>query len=128
MQKFPMLAATMSAALSANAAMASSGSYNGNWPVTITGSQMFNGSHCVQLSGDTTGTAILDNTYEGGFQVTYRTILVFLYIDGSGQEPASLLFSSPATDGNIGKGGFHFIQGSYPYDSGKAVFGTKGGC
>ena len=29
---------------------------------------------------------------------------------------------------NIGKGAFDFIQGGTSYDSGKELFGTKGGC
>jgi hypothetical protein len=120
------LASALSVAISTNAAMAGSVSYNGNWPVTITGSQSFNGTHCVELGTD--GSALLDGTYYGEFQVIRRTILVFLDITGSGEEPASLLFSSPASNGNIGKGAFDFIQGGYSYDSGKEVFGMKGSC
>jgi hypothetical protein len=123
---FARAAATLCVALSANAAMASNASYNGNWPITITDSQEFNGSHCVALSAG--GGAILDGTYYGGFQVINRVIVVYLDITGSGEEPASLVFSSPAKNGNIGKGAFNFIQGGYPYDSGKEIFGTKGGC
>jgi hypothetical protein len=113
----------VSMALAASTAVAKS--YTGNWPVTIKGSADFNGPHCVELSG---GSALLDDTYYGEFQVIGRTILVFLDITGSGEEPASLLFSSPADKGNIGKGAFDEIQGGTSYDSGTTVFGTKGGC
>ena len=119
------LATALSVVLPASAAMASNVSYNGKWPVTIAGSKSFNGSHCVEL---TQGSALLDGTYYGGFQVISHTILVFLDITGSGEEPASLVFSAPATKGNIGKGAFDFIQGGSSYDSGTAVFGTRGGC
>jgi hypothetical protein len=119
------VAAALSVVLPANAAMASSVNYNGNWPVTITGSQGYDGSHCVELTG---GSALLDGTSYGGFQVIGRTILVFIDTTGSGEEPATLLFSAPAMKGNIGKGAFDFIQGGTSYDSGKAVFGIKGGC
>ena len=101
----------------------------GNWPITITGSQDFNGSHCVALTGGySSGGAILDSTYYGAFQVSNGTILVFLDITGSGEEPATLLFSSSTRKGKIGKGAFSFIQGGYSYDSCMEVFGTKGGC
>jgi hypothetical protein len=125
MKKRLMLAGILSGALSANAAMAGGANYNGNWPVTITGSRSFNGAHCLEL---TDGSALLDSTYFGAFQVIGRTILVYLDITGSGEEPASLVFSSPASKGNIGKGAFDFIQGGTSYDSGKEAFGTKGGC
>jgi hypothetical protein len=120
------LTAALTTVVSVNAAVAGSVSYNGNWPVTITGSEDFNGTHCVELGAD--GSALLDSTYYGGFQVIGRTIVVFLDIDGSGEEPASLVFSSTANNGNIGKGAFDEIQGGTSYDSGKEVFGTKGGC
>ena len=93
--------------------------------LTITGSQQFNGAHCVALGQG----AELDGTYIGGFQVIGRIVSVFLDIDGSGQEPATLLFSAHALDGNIGKNAlFEYIQGGYLYDSGNATFGAKGGC
>lgn len=119
------LATALSMVLPAGAAMAKSAGYNGDWPVTITGSKNFNGSHCVKLND---GTAQMDDTYDGGFQVISRTIVVFLQTDGQNGELATLLFSAPATRGNIGKGAFEFIEGGESYDSGEAKFGTNGGC
>ena len=51
------LATALSMAVPA-AAMAKSANYNGNWPVTITGSQNYNGAHCVELDD---GGALLDS-------------------------------------------------------------------
>lgn len=117
------LAAALSLAVSASAAMAAD--IAGSYPVTITGSKDYNGTHCLVLGQG----AELDGTYVGGFQVIGRVLSAFLDIDGSGQEPATLLFSAPAKDGNIGKGAlFEYIQGGYLYDSGEAKFGKKGGC
>jgi len=119
------LAAVLPVTISASAAQAGGASYNGHWPVTITGSQQFNGPHCIVMQN---GSALMDSAYYGAFQIINGTILVFFDITGSGEEPASLVFSSPARNGKIGKGIFDFIQGGTSYDSGKETFGTKGGC
>ena len=98
---------------------------DGNWPVTITNSQQFNGSHCLTIGQG----AELDNTYIGDFRVIGNNFNAFLEIDGSGQEPATLLFIARAKNGVITKNGaFEYIQGGYLYDSGTATFGKKGDC
>lgn len=126
MKKSLMLTAALALALSAGAASAAdTAGFNGNWPVTITGSQGFNGQHCIQLSN---GAALLDNSNYGAFKVIGGIMLVYIQTVGSGQELASLVFASPARNSMIGKGEFNYIQGGYSFDSGTEVFGTKGGC
>ena len=118
------VASTLVLTMSVNAAMAGS-VFDGRWPVTISGSQQFNGAHCLVIG---TG-AVLDNTYEGGFQAIAGILEVYLDITGSGQEPATLLFSAHAKKNGIGTtAAFEYIQGGFRYDSGTATFGTKGGC
>jgi hypothetical protein len=118
------LAATLIPPVSAGGAMAAH-TINGNYAVTISGSQGFNGSHCLVLGQG----ADLDNTYQGGFQVISTTLVVYLDITGSGEEPATLLFSGPARNGVVGKNfAFEYIQGGYRYDGGNAAFGKKGSC
>jgi hypothetical protein len=96
-----------------------------DWPVTITGSSGYNGSHCLALKF---GSAVLDGEYSGGFQVIGRTLLVYLDTTGSNGDPATLLFSAQAAKDKIGKGAFEYIQGGTSYDDGSAAFGTKNGC
>jgi hypothetical protein len=48
---------------------------------------------------------------------------------GSGEEPASWMFSVPAHDGGIGKhGAFGYVQGGTPYGSASATFRANGSC
>jgi hypothetical protein len=139
------LAAALSMAVGTGAAMAASGSYTGNYKVSLThdvfpNTTGYNGhgpnsTHCIALSDDGSvgwphsGYAILDGQYEGQFSVIGPTILIYLDITGSGEEPASLTFSTRARDGTIGaKGAFDDIQGGYSYDAADATFGTKGSC
>jgi hypothetical protein len=139
------LAAALSMAIPAGAATAGSVSYTGNWQVKLThdvypNNTGYNGhgpnsTHCIALTDDGSigwphsGFAELDGQYEGQFSVIDRTILIYLDITGSGEEPASLTFSTTASDGNIGnKGAYDEIQGGYSYDAADATFGTKGSC
>lgn len=138
------LAAALSMAVSANAAMAS-GSYTGNWKVALThdvfpNNTGYNGhgpntTHCIALTDDgsigwpDSGYAVMDGQYEGQFSVIGHTIVIYLDIIGSGQEPADLTFSATARDGSIAKkGAYDEIQGGYSYDAADATFGTKGSC
>lgn len=48
---------------------------------------------------------------------------------GSGEEPASLVFTGAARNGAIGKkGAYDEIQGGTSYDADDATFGTNGSC
>lgn len=139
------LAATLSTVAWTSAATASGDSYTGNWKVTLTHDVYLNNTgynghgpnstHCIALIDDGSvgwphsGYAELDGQYEGQFSVIGRTILIYLDIAGSGEEPASLTFSTRARDGNIGKkGAYDEIQGGTSYDADDATFSTKGSC
>jgi len=127
-----LLAIAAAAAMATSASAAAPGLYSGAWPVKVTLSQQFNGAHCVVLTDDGSGfphsgPATMAQTEGGVFQVIGDTLLVSLQVIGSGEEIATYVFSAPARDGMLGKGIWGYVQG-YPIDSGKAVFGAKGGC
>ena len=141
------LAAALSTTIFAGAATAGTVSYTGNYQVSLTHdvyltSQGYTGhgpntTHCLALTDDgsvgwpNSGYAVLDNDLNtsGQFAVIDHTIIIYVYTIGSGQEPASLTFSTTARDGIIGqKGAFDEIQGGTSYDADKATFGAKGSC
>jgi len=131
MNKLLAIAAVVALTLSAHAAAA--GLYSGRWPVTVTMSQHYNGAHCLVLIDDGSagfphsGSASLTGTEGGVFQVIGRTLLVSLQVVGSGEEVATYVFSAPARDGILGEGVWGYVQGEAA-DSGRAVFGNRGGC
>jgi hypothetical protein len=132
MNKLLSLAAA-AVALTTSAHAAAPGLYSGNWPVTVSRSQSFNGPHCLMLTDDGSagfphsGSATLPGTEPGEFQVIGHTLLVTLGVVGSGEEVATDIFSAPARDGIFGEGVWGYVQGG-TNDSGRAVFGNNGGC
>jgi hypothetical protein len=74
---------------------------------------------------------MLDHSFNssGQFAVIGNTILIYVYTLGSGQEPASLVFSGHARNGEIGKkAAFDNLQGGESFDAADATFGEKGSC
>ena len=147
MKMLPVFASILPLVIGAGAATASSGSFSGNYQVKLTHdvyltTQGYTGhgpdsTHCLAISDDgsvgwpNSGYAVLDNDLNtsGQFAVIDHTIIIYVYTIGSGQEPASLTFSTTARDGIIGqKGAFDEIQGGTSYDADKATFGAKGSC
>lgn len=128
-----LLAMAMAAALATSARAAAPGFYTGHWPVTVSLSQHYDGVHCLMLIDNGSfgfphsGSALLAGTQNGVFQIIGRTLFVSLVVPGGGQEAATYVFTAPASDGMLGKGVWGYVQGD-PTDSGKAVFGAKGGC
>ena len=58
-----------------------------------------------------------------------NTIVICIDTVGSGEEPASLVFTGAARNGAIGKkGAYDEIQGGTSYDADDATFGTNGSC
>lgn len=134
-------------AMSASTAIADGDSYTGNFAVKLTHdvfptNQGYNGhgpdsTHCLSLTDDGSigwphsGFAVLDNDINssGQFAVIGHTIVIYVFTLGSGQEPASLLFTANARNGEIGKkGAFDNIQGGASFDAADATFGEKGSC
>jgi hypothetical protein len=57
--------------------------------------------------------------------------VIVIYIDtvGSGEEPASLVFTATAKNGEIAKkGAYDEVQGGTSYDAANAAFGKNGSC
>jgi len=144
MKVLAMIAA-LSAAVAANAATADSSSYTGNWQITLTHdlyltTKGYTGhrpksTHCVVLTDGLnfgrphSGSAVLDRQYEGDFQVINGNIVIFLDVQGSGEEPASATFTARARDGNIDQNGaYDIIQGGTSYELANATFGANGSC
>ena len=141
------LAAALSVAASTGTVMAGSDSYTGNYKVALTNDVYpnntgYNGhhgnsTHCISLTDDGTvgwphsGYAVLDNNANtsGQFSVIGPTIVIYLDTTGSGDEPASIVFTAAAKNGDIGKSGaYDEIQGGASYDAADATFGKKGSC
>lgn len=138
--------AALSLAVPAGAAGADS-SYTGNYQVKLTHdvfptTQGYTGhgpdsTHCLALTDDGSvgwphsGYAVLDNNLNtsGQFAVINDTILIYIDMIGSGEEPASGTFVASARDGQIAaKGAYDLLQGGTSYDADKAAFGAKGSC
>jgi hypothetical protein len=146
--KTPLIAlAGLSIAVSSGAATAGSGSYSGNYKVELTNDVYLNNTgynghganstHCIALTDDSSvgwphsGYAVLDgnSNTSGQFSVIGPTIVIYVDIPGSGYEPASIVFTTTAKDGVIGKkGAYDEIQGGESYDAADATFGKPGSC
>jgi hypothetical protein len=136
-------AAALSIAAWANAAMAGSGSYTGNWKVELRHYEYPttkgwvhgpNSSHCLVLSDDGSygythsGGVLEDGQYFGDFQVIGRTIVIAVQAPGSNASIATWLFTTSASNGNIAnKGVFNYDEG-VSTGAANAIFGTKGSC
>ena len=124
-------------AISTSTAMA--GSFSGNWPITVSGSQRSNGSYCLTVKDDgsvgwphsgyvsLTGPSHLNLPF-GTFQVIGRTFTVTVEQEGSEGQNAGLVFSARVRAGSIGDGVYDQVYGGEESDSGAAAFGAKGGC
>jgi len=138
-------AAALSMAAWAGAAMARSFSYTGTYKVALTNDVFVNSTgyhrhgpdstHCLALTDDGSagwkhsGYVLVDSQYYGQFQVIGRSILIFVDMIGSGEEPATWAFTSIASKGDIDtNGGFDYVQGGTSYNSADATFGTRGTC
>jgi hypothetical protein len=147
MKTRPLILAALSMALSTGAAVAAGDSYTGDWKVSLTHdvyvtNSGYNGhgpntAHCIALTDDGSvgwphsGYAVMDNNANtsGQFAVIGPTILIYIDTTGSGEEPASLVFTGVASNGTISKkGGYDEIQGGQSYDADDAKFEPKGSC
>jgi hypothetical protein len=125
-------AAALSLLASANDAMAQG--YSGNYKVTVTQSQHYNGEHCLTLDDDDSlgwahsGPAeISDNPYGGAFQVIGNLLMVNIAVTGQNGELSSFELSAVTRNGDVGKGVYQTSYAGPPMDSGTVVF-KKGGC
>ena len=124
-----ILACALSCAFMSGAAVAQS--YNGNWPVTITHSQYYNGNYCLELSGSTGGGATLTGQLGdlyGNFQVLGRNLIAIVPEQTGGGFNWGVEFVLPAANGNLAKGTFLVDEDGELESPGRATVGTKNGC
>ena len=127
------LAAALSITVSASAATAGSGSYTGNWPLTVTRGGYLNGSYCLTVTDDGSegwthsGSSTIPQYTYGVFQVINGKFMADIVVPLEGQNGV-LLFTSAGRDGNIGNGAAVLLEGGYPLYSGVMTVGAKGGC
>ena len=127
------LAAALSITVWTGAATAGSGSYTGNWPLTVTGGGYLNGQYCLTVTDDGSegwphsGSATIPQYTYGVFQVIHGKFMADIVVPLEGQNGV-LVFTSDGRDGNIGNGAAAQIEGGYPLYSGVMKVGTKGGC
>jgi hypothetical protein len=123
----------------AGAAMAES--YSGNYLVTVTHSQHYNGAHCLTLADTGAGTGgfpqhagtatIPDPPYaplDGEFTIVHNVLIVGIdHAGDEGESGAPFVFSAHAANGHIANGSYEYYLGGEGFDSGAVAF-TKGGC
>ena len=122
----------LSAALWAGAALASTVSYNGNWPITITNTQFYNGNYCLILSGSTGGGAELSGPLGdlyGNFQVLGKNLIAIVPEQTGGGFNWGVEFVLPAKNGVLAAKGTFLVDEDGELESpGKATVGTLNGC
>lgn len=115
-------------------------SYSGNFPVTLTESQIGgNATYCLTLtdngtldrphSGPASLAGVVTEPLTGTFQVIGQLLTVTIQdpSSGSGQN-AGLVFVAPASNGHIGTGIFDEVFGGEELNSAVAAFGVKNSC
>jgi hypothetical protein len=135
--KMPAAIATLCAALFSGAVSANGASYTGNYPLTITGSRIWDGDYCLALNDNGSlgwshsGKASLEGNEvlltDGTFEVIYRTLLVSIRAPGGKNGHNSLVFVASSPKDNPGKGEYEEVYGK-AFDTGTVMFGTKGSC
>lgn len=115
----------------AGAAIAGSVSYNGNWPVTVTHSQYYDGTYCLMLSGSTSGGAELSGPLGdlyGNFQVLGKNLIAIVPEQNGGGFNWGVEFVLRAANGTLAKGAFLVDEDGELESPGTATVGTKNGC
>lgn len=113
-------------------------SYTGRWPVTVTQSRGANGTGCLTLTDNGSlgwrhsGQASLTfggiNFTFGTFQLIDGTLVTTIESQGGSGQNEGLVYAASAGRGNVGKGFYEGVYGGEEIDSGVLVFGAKGGC
>lgn len=120
------------AALWAGAAIAGTVSYDGNWPVTVTHTQFYDGSYCLELSGSIGGGATLTGplgTLSGNFQVLGKDLIAIVPEQNGGGFNWGVEFVLPAKDGVLAAKGTFLVDEDGELESpGRATVGSRNGC
>ena len=125
-----MIGAALVAAFWTCAASAGGGDYNGDWPLTISKSQFYDGNYCLKLSGATSGGAELTGqlgNLVGNFEVLGRNLIVDVPLPAEGLNYGEI-FVLPARNGTLAKGSYVEDADGEIDQSGVATIGKKGGC
>ena len=128
-----IIVGTLAAALSAGSAVAGTTvGYNGNWPITISNTQFYNGSYCLELSGSTGGGATLTGplgTLSGNFQVLGKNLIAIVPEQTGGGFNWGVEFVLRARNGVLAAKGTFLVDEDGELESpGKATVGTLNGC
>lgn len=124
-----LAACALPAALMSGAAAAAS--YNGNWPITITHAQFYDGTYCLTLNGALNGGAALSGplgNLNGNFQVFGHTLVAIVPLQNGGGFNDGEEFILPARKGNLSNGTYLEDGDGEMDNSGVAQVGTKNGC
>ena len=124
-----ILACALTGALMSGTAVAAS--YEGNWPITITNSQYYNGNYCLTLSGSIGGGAELSGPLGdlyGNFQVLGKNLIAIVPEQTGGGFNWGVEFVLPAANGQLAKGSFLVDEDGELESPGRASVGTKNGC
>ena len=119
-------------ALAPGAAMAQS--YTGNWPATVTGTILSNGTYCLTLTqtgefggvigGSASWVSSDGARWDGQFLLIDGIMMVQIFVEESVGQLGAQVWTAHASKGTIGSGVFAGAAG----DDGKVVFGAKNGC
>jgi hypothetical protein len=125
-------------ALTPSAAVAQN--YSGNWPVSLTQSQIGgDATYCLTLTDNGSegrphsGPASLAGVEPGGsltgtFQLIGKLLTVTIQEENGTGESDGLVFVAPASDGHIGTGVFDLVADGEELNSAVVAFGAKSGC
>ena len=112
-------------------------SYTGHWPAAVSMSQHANGPYCITLRDDGSfgwphsGAATLvppEGTDEGSFQVINGILTVTFGAPAGTGGADALIFTAPASHGQIGSKGSYEEFFGLVVDSGLLTFGAKDTC
>jgi hypothetical protein len=119
----------LSALISAGTALAATPSYNGNWPITISGARYYDGNYCLVLNGGGAElTGPLGDLY-GNFQVFGRTLIAIVPLENGGCGCNSgEVFVLGAKNGELTKGTYVEDGDGEIDNSGTAKVGKENGC
>ena len=129
-----LIAIALPILISAGAAAAQSGSYSGNWPITVKLPPQFGHTGCLALtdngtagsphSGPVTSSGDLGDL-SGTFQVVKDLLVVNLESTSFSGEVVWISYIARAHDGQVGKG---FYNNPGFFAAAPLAFGEKGGC
>jgi hypothetical protein len=106
--------------------------FAGTRPVTVSRSQVNNGTGCLTLtvnaSGNSASLSFRGQTLRSGSFTIITGIVLVTITQPEGSQNGAFLFVGPARRGHIGPGSFEQVSGGANFDAGVLAFGMKNGC